>query len=119
MSKRELSQIEEKGAQWAVKCALDLLNVGELRFFANEYEPFYARRTRGDRKVRVVEFDPFEQHKMCSLLFAPAFGSCDARMLSLGNGKRTPDELFAAFERGAIETIRTLFCDEDRAHDGI
>jgi hypothetical protein len=93
-----------------MKCALDLLNVEELRFFAHEYEPFYAIGTRGDQNVLVVGFDPFEQHKMCSLLFAPAFGSCDARMLSLGNGKRTPDELFAAFERGAIETIRTLFC---------
>ncbi len=112
MPTKELVKIEKEGASWAMKCALDLLSLDELRFFANEYKPFYGLGGEGTNEGDGVVFDPFEQHKMCSLLFAPAFGSCGARMLSRGNGRRIPDQRFAAFERGAIEMIKTVFCTD-------
>jgi hypothetical protein len=82
----------------------------DLKFFATRYRPFYEslKEVEGRFETTLAEFDPFIQHEHCRIVFAPAFGTHGAFMVSpamhpLG---RVPDFKFAAFEAGVIRAIR-------------
>ena len=106
----DLKKLEKAGSAWASHCTKDLFTEKDFEFFATRYEPFFEclKETEGRFQVALSEFDPFTQHEHCRILFAPAFGTHGAFMVSpaahpLG---RVPDFKFAAFEAGVIRAIR-------------
>ncbi len=119
----ELKAIERSGASWASSCVRDLFSEMDLHFFSNQYRPFFETLTRVDGRLHttLADFDPFGQHERCRALFAPAFGSEGASMISssMGTSGRVPDFKFAAFEAGAIRAIRhTWQTGSDRRSEG-
>ncbi len=107
----DLREIEKAGSLWASECIKGLFTEQDLRFFATRYQPFYEclEESEGIFQATLAEFDPFTQHEHCRILFAPAFGTHGAFMVSpamhpLG---RVPDFRFAAFEQGCIVSIRS------------
>jgi hypothetical protein len=106
----DLETIEKAGSAWASRCTKDLLTVKDFEFFATRYKPFYEclKEVEGLFQATLDEFDPFAQHEDCRVLFAPAFGTYGALMLSppMNPVGRVPDLKFAAFEAGAIRTVR-------------
>ena len=106
----DLRKIEKEGSEWASHCTKGLFSEKDFEFFSTRYKPFYEclKEVEGLYQSSVGEFDPFTQHEHCRVLFAPAFGTRGAFMVSpamhpLG---RVPDFKFAAFEGGVIKTIR-------------
>lgn len=80
----DLGEIEEAGSVWAPRCIKDLFDEKDLEFFATRYQPFfeYLKEIDGLYQSTIGEFDPFKQHKYCRTLFAPAFGTHGASMIS-------------------------------------
>ena len=106
----ELGEIEKAGSVWASECIKGLFTEKDFEFFSTRYQPFYEclEEVEGRFLATLAEFDPFTQHEHCRILFAPAFGTHGAFMVSpamhpLG---RVPDFRFAAFEAGVIREIR-------------
>ena len=111
----DLREIEKAGSLWASLCIKDLFAKKDLQFFATRYQPFYEylKKIEGLYQSTIGEFDPFKQHKHCRTLFAPAFGSHGAFMVSpamhpLG---KVPNIKFASFEVGVIRKIRKTWED--------
>jgi hypothetical protein len=106
----DLKKVEQEGAAWASQCTKGLFTEKDLVFFATRYRPFfeYLKEVEGLFQATLVEFDPFAQHEHCRMLFAPAFGSHGAMMVSPATNPlgRVPDFRFAAFEAGVIREIR-------------
>jgi hypothetical protein len=109
-STADLRVIEKAGSEWASQCTKGLFTENDFEFFATRYKPFYEclKEVEGRFRATLAECDPFAQHEHCRILFAPAFGSHGAFMVSpamhpLG---RVPDFRFAAFEAGVIREIR-------------
>lgn len=106
----DLKKIEKAGTAWASQCTKGLFTEQDFEFFATRYKPLYEslREVEGRYQTTLEVFDPFAQHEHCRILFAPAFGTHGAFMVSpamhpLG---RVPDFRFAAFEAGVIRGIR-------------
>jgi hypothetical protein len=111
----DLKKIEEVGSLWASHCIAGLFTEKDLEFFATRYRPFYEclKEIKERFQATLAEFDPFTQHEHCRSLFAPAFGTYGASMISpsmhpLG---KVPDFRFASFEAGAIRKIRRTWED--------
>ena len=106
----DLKKIEKEGSAWASHGTKGLFTEKDFRFFATRYKPFYEclEEVEGLYQSTVDEFDPFRQHEHCRVLFAPAFGTYGALMLSPATTPlgRVPDFRFAAFEAGVIRAIR-------------
>ena len=106
----DLKKIEKAGSAWASSCTKGLFTKKDFDFFATRYKPFYEclKEVEGLFRATLDEFDPFTQHEHCRILFAPAFGSHGAVMMSpaMYPTGRVPDFRFAAFEVGVIKTIR-------------
>ena len=114
----DLEKIEKAGAAWASQCTKGLFTEKDVEFFATRYQPLYERlkEVEGRYQTTLDAFDPFAQHEHCRILFAPAFGTHGAFMVSpamhpLG---RVPDFRFAAFEAGVIREIRRTWEDMKR-----
>jgi hypothetical protein len=114
----DLKKIEKAGAAWASQCTKRLFTEKDFEFFATRYQPFFEclKEVEGIFQATISEFDPFKQHEHCRTLFAPAFGTHGAFMVSptmhpLG---RVPDFKFAAFEAGVIGEIRRTWEDMKR-----
>jgi hypothetical protein len=107
---QDLKKIEEAGSAWASQCTKALFTEKDFGFFATRYKPFYEclKEAQGVFEATIDEFDPFTQHEHCRILFAPAFGSHGAVMMSPAKYPtgRVPDFRFAAFEAGVIREIR-------------
>ena len=105
----DLKPIEKEGSAWASRCMKDPFAEKDIEFFATRYQPFFEclREVEGRFQPILGDFDPLAQHELCRLLFAPAFGSCGALMISptMNPMGKVPDFKFAAFEAGAIRTI--------------
>ena len=106
----DLKKIEKAGSAWASHCTKGLFTEKDFEFFATRYQPFCEclKEIEGRFQATLAEFDPFTHHEHCPILFAPAFGTHGAFMVSpamhpLG---RVPDFKFAAFEAGVIREIR-------------
>jgi hypothetical protein len=106
----DLKKIEKAGAAWASQCTKGVFTEKDFEFFATRYRPFYEylNEVEGRFQVALDEFDPFAQHELCRILFAPAFGSHGALMISpaMYPTGRVPDFRFAAFEAGVIRSVR-------------
>jgi len=109
-STADLRVIEKAGSEWTSYCTKGLFAEKDFEFFATRYQPFFEclKEVEGRFQATLAEFDPFAQHEHCRILFAPAFGTHGAFMVSpvmhpLG---RVPDFRFAAFEAGVIREIR-------------
>jgi hypothetical protein len=107
----DLRKIEKAGSAWASsRCVEDILDEKDFEFFATRYKPLYEclKEVEGRFQVTLREFDPYAQHEHCRVLFAPAFGSHGALMMSpaVYPTGRVPDFRFAAFEAGVIRAIR-------------
>jgi len=111
----DLGEIEEVGSFWASRCIKDLFGEKDIEFFATQYQPFYEhlKMSEGLYQPTIGEFDPFKQHKHCSTLFAPAFGTHHAAMISPSTNTmgKVPNLKFASFEAGAIRKIRRTWED--------
>jgi hypothetical protein len=111
----DLGEIEEEGSLWASLCIKDLFDEKDLKFFATRYQPFfeYLKEIDGLYQSTIAEFDPFKQHKHCRTLFAPAFGTHGASMISpiMSPMGKVPNMRFASFEAGVIRTIRRTWED--------
>ena len=107
----DLREIEKAGSVWASECIKGFFTEKDLRFFATRYQPFYEclEESEGVFRATLEEFDPFRQHEHCRFLFAPAFGTHGAMMISpsMHPMGKVPDFRFAAFERGCILSIRS------------
>ena len=111
----DLKKIEEVGSLWASLCIKDLFDEKDLEFFATRYQPFfeYLKEIDGLCQSTIGEFDRFKQHKHCRTLFAPAFGTHGASMISprMNPMGKVPNLKFASFEAGVIRTIRRTWED--------
>lgn len=111
----DLRKIEKAGSEWASRCIKGLLTEKDVKYFATRYRPFYEslRETKGRFQVTLDEFDPFKQHLHCRTLFALAFGTHGALMISPKDSPmgRVPDFRFASFEAGVIREIRRAWED--------
>jgi len=111
----DLREIENAGSHWASLCIKDLFAENDLEFFATRYQPFYEylEKIEGLHRSTVGEFDPFKQHQHCRTLFAPAFGTHGAAMISPSTNTlgKVPNLKFAGFEAGAIRKIRRTWED--------
>ena len=106
----DLKKIEKAGSAWASHCTKGLFTEKDFEFFATRYRPFYEylNEVEGRFQATLDGFDPFKQHEHCRILFAPAFGTHGAFMVSpaMYPTGRVPDFKFAAFEAGVIRAIR-------------
>lgn len=111
----DLGEIEKAGSVWASLCIKDLFDEKDLEFFATRYQPFYEylKEIEGLYQSTIGEFDPFKQHKHCRTLFAPAFGTHGAAMISpsMSTLGKVPNFRFASFEAGVIRKIRETWED--------
>ena len=111
----DLKKIEKAGSAWAIQCTKGLFTEKDFEFFATRYRPFYKslNEVEGRFQTALDEFDPSTQHEHCRLLFAPAFGTHGAFMISpaMYPTGRVPDFRFAAFEAGVIRAIRKTWED--------
>lgn len=109
-STADLRVIEKEGSKWVSQCTKGFFTEKDLKFFATRYQPFYEslKEVEGHFQTTLAAFDPFSQHEHCRILFAPAFGTHGAFMVSpaLHPLGRVPDFKFAAFEAGVIRGIR-------------
>ena len=98
----DLREIEKAGSRWASLCIKDLFVEKDLEFFATRYRPFYEclNKIEGRFQATLAEFDPFTQHEHCRSLFAPAFGTHGALMISpsIDPMGKVPNLKFASFE---------------------
>jgi hypothetical protein len=106
----DLREIQKAGAVWVSNCTKSLFTKKDFEFFATRYQPFYEclEEVEGRFQATLREFDPYTQHEHCRILFAPAFGTHGALMVSPAKYPtgRVPDFRFAAFEAGVIQAIR-------------
>ncbi len=111
----DLGEIEEVGSLWASRCIKDLFDEKDLEFFATQYQPFYEhlKKIEGLYQSTIGEFDPIKQHEHCRTLFAPAFGTHGAKMISpsMNTLGKVPNSKFASFEAGVIRKIRRTWED--------
>ena len=111
----DLKEIEKAGSDWASRCTKGLFTEKDFEFFATRYHPFYEclNEVEGRLQVPLADFDPFEQHEHCRALFAPAFGTHKASMMSptMNPLGKVPDFRFASFEAGVIRAIRRTWED--------
>ena len=111
----DLREIEKAGFAWAFRCTRDVFSEKDFEFFATRYQAYYEclKEVEGRFQATVPEFDPFAQHEHCRTLFAPAFGSHGALMVSpaMNPMGRVPDFRFASFEAGVIRMIRRKWED--------
>ena len=111
----DLGEIEKAGSLWASLCIKDLFAEKDLEFFSTRYRPFYEclKEIEGRFQATLAEFDPFTQHEHCRSLFAPAFGTHGALMISpsIDPMGKVPNLKFASFEAGVIRKIRKAWED--------
>ena len=111
----DLREIEQAGSRWASLCMKDLFAGEDVEFFATRYQPFFEclQEIGGVYQSTIGEFDPFKQHEHCRTLFAPAFGTHGAAMISpsMKTLGKVPNFKFASFEAGAIRAIRKTWED--------
>jgi len=109
-STADLRVIQKAGSEWASHCTKGLFTEKDFEFFSTRYQPFYKclKEVEGRFQATLPGFDPFTQHEHCRILFAPAFGTHGALMMSpsMYPTGRVPDFRFAAFEAGVIREIR-------------
>ena len=109
----DLREIEKAGSAWASRCTKDIFSEKDFRFFATRYQAFYEclKEVEGRFQATLPEFDPFSQHEHCRTLFAPAFGTHGALMISpaMNPMGKVPDFRFASFEAGVIRAIRRMW----------
>jgi hypothetical protein len=111
----DLREIEKAGSVWASLFTRDIFSEKDFEFFATRYQTFYEclKEVEGRFQATLPEFDPFTQHEHCRTLFAPAFGTHGALMISpaMNPMGKVPDFKFASFEAGVIRTIRRTWQD--------
>jgi len=111
----DLREIERAGSVWASRCIKGLFTEKDLEFFATRYQSFYEclKEIEGRFQATLAEFDPSTQHEHCRTLFAPAFGTHGALMISptMNPMGKVPDFKFASFEAGAIRAVRRTWED--------
>ena len=114
----DLKKIEKAGAAWAFQCTKGLFAEKDFEFFATIYRPFFEclKELEGRFQATLADSDPYTQHEHCPTLFAPAFGSHGAVMVSSAMSPlgRIPDSRSAAFEAGVIRAICRTWEDMKR-----